>query len=714
MTNQDPILIEDQIRAATVMPQANPHFVENLWQQISDLPQPKPTVWEHLLHDLRHVWFVPAAVTLALIVLFFGIGPQRVMAGIEALFSYLPGVGEVSNIDQAAILSGPVRQEKEGYAVTVENLVSSSERTWMRIKVEGWRESSDFLSHPDLQPGWPKLQPSSGQAVLANLVDTYIADALFAEYQFPSLPTGTKTVKLLLSQLPQTLQGEAPENWEFTLNLRQAEPSDSLPEAWSKPRTSPMVNGVSMSLLQVVQDTEATELTIRFDTPTLNDTLSVDWFTQLSLQDTQGHIYPLTFEKDLGGRSAVFQTRPFEGKEKLHLQLNHLLLVSEPQEGAAPAFTLDFGPMPQIGQHLTIDQTLLQGAHQVRISGVTLENGEHGKPRLVFDTESTTDGVQNVLLRCLQPVCGMATAKLSNNGGNVIPQPVIELKELPTGTMRVELALISYAIDGPWSIDWQPQAFAGSLQPRATASATPQLASSGPAVPLPVTNTPMAQSPQAILSEEVRVLLNKGFQALYGQAGWIHVVYENEEADTSAKIPAGNGIPVFTLNETWQYVEPDGTISKQVWFEKSPDGAFLQKIAQVGKTVVNFTTGTAVENDAPNKAQINSLPDWILRYRQMENVLREESVINGQSYLIITLQDRHDPAIEVTPLTKRVILDQSKTWINQETGFIWMTQTIYRFEDGTELINQSMRYSTMERINHPPQQVLDLLGQVLP
>ncbi len=186
------------------------------------------------------------------------------------------------------------------------------------------------------------------------------------------------------------------------------------------------------------------------------------------------------------------------------------------------------------------------------------------------------------------------------------------------------------------------------------------------------------------------------------------MVYENEESNV-------NGGLTRTFGETWQYTESDGTISKQVWIEKTPDEAIRQKIARVGKTEVNFTTGTAAENASlQTKAQINNLPDLILQSILDKNVLREAKNVDGEPYQIITLQERHDPAIEVTPFTKRVTLDQYKTWINQETGFIWMTQIIYQFEDGSELINQTMRYSTMERINQPPQEVLDLLKEVLP
>lgn len=708
MPNESPISIEEKIWAVTVMPKPSPEFVENLWRQISDLPQPKPSIWDRLSRSFRPVWFTPAAVTLVLIMLFFSIGPQRVIAAIESLFSYLPGVGLVSDIDQAAILTEPVSKERDGYAITVENLVSSPERTWLRIKVDGWYESYDSTYHSDRQPDWPYLQLSDGQAIQANQSDTYIGDALYAEYQFPPLPAGTKAVHLQLPQIPQTLKGEAPENWDFSLNLRQARPKDSLPEAWSKPRASPMVNGVSMQLLQIVQEVDSTYLTIRLDTPTLNDTLSTDWFSQLSLKDAQGHIYPLRFEKDLGGRSAVFQTRSFTGEEKLHLQLNRLLLVNEPQDSFAPGFILDFGSASHIGQHLSLDQTLKQGAHQIHIIGVVLENNQEGRPVLAFEIEAPAGDIQNVLLRCSQPICDQSTGKLSNIESGAVPQPVIELKELPEEPLHVELGLISYVIDGPWSIDWQPPLLTASLLTQTTITAVPKTALSDTPVPAPTTNTSTISLYLGTLADEVRALLEKGFQTLYGQAGWIHVVYENEESNVNSGL-------MCELGETWQYMETDGSISKQVWIEKTPDGAICQKIAREGKTEVNFTTGTAVENTSlQTKAQIDSLPDWILRYRKAENVLREESVVDGQPYLIITLQDHHNPPIIVTMHPKRVTLSQSKTWINQETGLIWMTQITYQYEDGTEETLQTMRYPLMERVSDPPQEVLDLLEQVLP
>ncbi len=159
----------------------------------------------------------------------------------------------------------------------------------------------------------------------------------------------------------------------------------------------------------------------------------------------------------------------------------------------------------------------------------------------------------------------------------------------------------------------------------------------------------------------------------------------------------------------------DGTISKQVWIEKNIDGKIRQNIARAGTTEVNFTNGTSTENSLLQyKAQPSNLPDLILQTRADDDILREEKLVDGKMVLVITLQDHHNPAIEIPSFSKPVIPGHFVNWIDQETGLLWMTQTIFHFEDGTELAALTMRYSTMERVNPPPQDALDIIEKVIP
>jgi hypothetical protein len=717
MQNNNLIEIEDKIRGAVVMPKARDEFVDSLWKQLEDQPLGKSTSYLGLIY--RPKWFFASVTVVVMVLIFFVVGPQRVLAAVQSLLSYLPGVGVVNNIEKAVILADPVQVKRDSYKVTVENLVASPDRTWLRIKVEGWQESPDFNSYPELQPSWPKLQIGDRLILLANLSDIYIGNALYAEYQFPSLPAGTTEVTFSLPQLPQTLKGEAPENWDFLLRLRSVEEKDLLPETWSKTWSSPMVNGVAINLLQAIQDVSGTYLTIRFDTPTLNSTLSPDWYSQLSLKDNKGQIYPVRFVKDIGGREAIFQTRPFTGGEKLKLSLDHLLLVDEPPaDGSAPSFWLDLGSEPVIGEHWDLDQTLVSGAYRIHIVGVSLQKGKDDEFfRLIFEVERPSDSVRDMMFRCFQPICHQSTVDYPGNKLSSTLHPVLELSNLPSGPISIELAYLYYSIEGPWEVDWQPLVMQeNNQQPISTIMLTPSVTSTQNVDVIPTAKNQETLSPRNALAEEVRQLLEKGFQTLYSQSGWIHVVYETIEQEDTENYQSGRLLgPSHSIGETWQYVEQDKTISKEVWIDKTIEGAIWQQIARDGKTQVNFTTGTANEDEKlVVKVHVENLPDLILRSNYASDVNREETVLEGQPCLLITLASRFDPPIETAGIAQRVVQSESKTWIDQKSGLIRMVQTVSKLEDGSTLILQTMRYPVKERIDEPPQEVLDLLKRVNP
>ncbi len=476
-----------------------------------------------------------------------------------------------------------------------------------------------------------------------------------------------------------------------------------------------MVNGVAMNLLQTVQDVNGTYLTIRFDTPTLNSTLSPDWYSQLSLEDDKGQIYPVNFVKGIGGRAAIFQTRPFTSGEELKLRLARLLLVDEPPlDGSAPSFWLDLGSAPSIGQHWELDQTLESGAFRVHVVGVTLQQGEDGYFRLTFGVERPDESVQDVMFRCSQPICYQSTTVDPGNKLSSMLHPVLELSSLPKDPILVELGNLDYSIEGPWEVDWQPLALRENIQP-----AIPAIPSVPPTQTVDSSPTPTSQvtlSPREATAEEVRGLLERGFQMLYAQPGWVHVVHETIEQEDTEDYQSGRLFgPSHSMGETWQYVERDGTISKEVWIEKTPEGDVWQQIARAGTSEVNFTTGTAMEDaQLEAKAQVENLPDLILRPNYASDVIREETVLEGQPCLLITLASRFDPPIETTGITQPVVRTESKTWIDQESGLIRMVQTVYKLEDGTRLTIQTMRYPVKERVEEPPQEVLDLLQRVNP
>lgn len=711
---------ETIVQKTVEMPPASTEFVDSLWKRLLAQPVRRPAPASRLLPMLRSRLAIAVMVVLILLISLAAIGPQRVLAAVQALLHYLPGVGQVQNIEQAAILAEPVRTERAGYAVTVENLVASPERTWLRLKIEGWPADTDFSDLLRLYSEAPFLQFDDNSQLQPNQADIYLSDAWYAEYQYPPIPANTEQVTLILQRVPGAGEATVSENWVFTLNLRTAEQKDTLPEAWSAPRSSSMVNGVVMSILQIARDAEHTWFTVRFQTPTLNDFLASDLYSHLSLQDAQGRIYPAQFEESISGRTFMFRTRSFAGAENLTLRVDRLLLVGvQPADGTAPAFTFEAGEHPAIGQRWVLDQIIRSGEFELKVNGASLQEDEDGLLWLVFEVEGADENVQGVMLGCAYPVCLQSTTDdLGNSAGGRF-FPAIQLGGMPAGKINIELRNLYYLVEGPWEFQWQPASVPVALRsqsavPAATLTPVRPVTSTPAAI-----STPSAQSLNEQLADEVRELLEKGFAEIYGQVGWVHLASENIEAEDTEDYHSGRLIgPAHSIIDTWQYVEVDGTLSRQVWVVKAQDGAVWHRMAQVGQTVVNFTAGTAVDDPSLlAKAHIDSLPDQILNAKTSPfplQVIRNETDLDGNPCLLVTLRTVFDPPIDITSIPQKVAWSESNTWIDQEAGQIARKEIVYGFEDGTRFVLQTMLYTTWERIDEPPPEVIELINQVVP
>jgi hypothetical protein len=97
-----PNSIEDQLHAATRMPQPRPEFLASLRARLADeaelyrealLPVSFGTRIELIFR--RPAWVMAVVVLLLLMAGLFAVGPQRVLAAFRQVFGYIPGVGIV-------------------------------------------------------------------------------------------------------------------------------------------------------------------------------------------------------------------------------------------------------------------------------------------------------------------------------------------------------------------------------------------------------------------------------------------------------------------------------------------------------------------------------------------------------------------------------------------------------------------------------------------
>ncbi|MDD5371137.1 MAG: DUF4179 domain-containing protein [Anaerolineaceae bacterium] len=694
---------EEKVHLATQVPGPSQAFEEHLWRSIASQPargplpaKPGRFTW-HIFP--RPLW-IAAAAMLVIAIIISSVGPQRVLASFRSLFGFIPGVGFVENTETVRFIDGAVQAEREGITVTVESGAIDAQGFHLSMKVEGMpRDKSLYTASSRGTTENPYLQLPSGETLQLLSGASGAGDSIQAQYLFQSVPDGVDSVLLVLPSLPGLEPGKAPDDWQIPLKLRAASGSDRITASTPLQLRSERHGGTTLILEEVAQDAEKTMLQVRLDTGDAWISLNGEWWTRLRLTDRDGKIYPLTDTPTADPMNTlvrVLRTVPFIHAERLTLSLDQTDMTIAVRIDDQPGFRFDPGRDAQVGQTWRLDKTLQVQGYSLHFTRAELAQEERGSA-LRFDVDPQP-GLTTLLLGCGNADdCSGGTAGRWNGSGPM--QTDLAFKKIPNRVVQVRVASLMTSVQGPWQIDWQTQPLPAEIQARPSSTPAPTAT-----IPAPTPTAPV----QDTLAGEVRDLLQKGFTALYGQAGWVHIVSEKIEPENSGYIG-----PAHSINEIWQYVEADGTIHKNVWLGMTLDGAIWQKIARVGKTQVNFTTGTAIDDPRlETKAHPEPLPEAILNHGKGAKAIREEVVLDGRSCLLINRHTAFDQPMEITSIPQRVKWTEHQTWIDRETGQIVKIEIIYGLEDGADYILQTMRYLTSERVDAPPPEIQYLLDQV--
>ena len=118
---------ENQIRAAMAVPDPNPAFLDDLRQQL--ITQSEKTQGRSTSFFRRPAlqWGL-VALTVVLVIL-FALGPQKVASAFQQLMGYIPGLGFVDQNALIRVLEKPVRQQRQGVTVSVEEVFLDVNRT---------------------------------------------------------------------------------------------------------------------------------------------------------------------------------------------------------------------------------------------------------------------------------------------------------------------------------------------------------------------------------------------------------------------------------------------------------------------------------------------------------------------------------------------------------------------------------------------------------
>jgi len=334
MNNSLSLTFEDKLRQATKqrLPAPDQEFVARLRAQLARPAPAHPRPRRHPLH-------IAAASALALVLLVtLIIGPQNVLAALQSLLGYIPGVGFVR---AELTLVEPVAVERQGITITVENLVVSTEETVLTFHIEGLPLEKAFAYCEERRvadPQDPCQTPPTNMGLQTDDGSVYEGKMIRGQGQaenegrdwraylvFSPMPLGTTQATFTIDILPNMYPGIAPEDWAIPLQLQASDgqgqqpaqqptyvtiapttaPTSAAPEETPTPSLQAGVE-LLLNAVSISEDTLALSVTVRWEEPNWHNAEIYDFNAMqstgkgeplphlLTLTDAQGVQVPLT------------------------------------------------------------------------------------------------------------------------------------------------------------------------------------------------------------------------------------------------------------------------------------------------------------------------------------------------------------------------------------------------------------------------------------
>ncbi len=209
---------EEKLKASIDRPEIDPAFVNRLEARLQRLPMQK---------ERRAPFFglpravVPALAVLALaVIILLASGPQRVLAQLQSLIGYIPGVGLVETSGAMRELAEPVSVTREGITIEVTYALLSPDKAVIRYTLTGVPDAAipPFGNRTCNVP--PHLRQPDG-----TIQEARSASGGPGETQLnftEPFPAEVNEATLVFPCLPRTAPGLAPENWELPLTFKPA------------------------------------------------------------------------------------------------------------------------------------------------------------------------------------------------------------------------------------------------------------------------------------------------------------------------------------------------------------------------------------------------------------------------------------------------------------------------------------------------------------
>ena len=434
-----------------------------------------------------------AAIALMVVALTLAwVGPHRVWAQIQQWLGYVPGIGFV-NLEETRVLTAPVAVTRGGVTLRVEQVLAQPGGTTILLSSEGlppedrvWPQGVSVKGVTE-----PLLELPDGRLLAPETFNLRWGGGTLA---FPAVPADVFRIRLILPRLPLVPAGVAAEDWSIALDLRPASGelvTALFPQPYGPMDASDAYHDVTLRVLEVAHsaDETAVKLQLQWSKPEW-EAHFIRGFQTPSLRDDLGHVY-LEQVPDSGSgslsQSQVVMVRPDPDAAptpELTLTLIEHTLTFAPVSPAAQRLTLtmggfdfnvpakaslalDLGDHPEVGDSWPLDIAIDVAGIPVHVGRARLIEEQLGSPGqatyrtvLEFDVDPAEDGTIGL---CGLSLDGKAAGFRDGGTGGYDPQSkrvraglvVEEGKQVPTGTISVQVNGASICLNDTWTVAWE-------------------------------------------------------------------------------------------------------------------------------------------------------------------------------------------------------------------------------------------------------------------
>jgi len=480
--------LEEKIREALAAHEPALAFVERLAENLGERVAVGAPRRPWLAARGRWAWAL--GLLLILLLAGFAIGPANIVAAMQRLLGYIPGVGLVGDSSGLRVLAEPVTQEREGITVTVSQAVVDSERTVVLYQVEGippeaYPESEDAPFCPEQ----PQLRPSGGVPadVIGGRGGGWGREGLMragtAEGQgwrsgfewrliYSALPTDVNEAIFFIPCLDGTAPGAAPEDWELALSFVPAPPDVTVVpvlELTPSPESNPEPGEPAEAGLFLEQVIELEDRYILIGSFRQGSSIPggsvwgvLPWLDfEITTGDGQSWIFWPAEDVDLP--EALPGIVPWAYEVLKGFTTPPLTLRVGAIDAEFPAdvtFQFDAGPAPEDGQEWALNQDFEVAGHTVTLVSAVLHRDARQNGYEFFFRSAPEVGAISIQDDGHMPVGGYGGGTSGEfSVGLVYDGPV------PTGLLTYRITALTARIAGPWTLPWSPPASSAPVTP---------------------------------------------------------------------------------------------------------------------------------------------------------------------------------------------------------------------------------------------------------